>query len=74
MKLKSITFRCSDAQYTRLHAALAKTPQNQTDLIRRALDSFLSFAERPEIRELDLFALVHAVEEGGDSTPFDHQV
>lgn len=74
VKLKSITFRCADAQYARLHAALGNTPQNRTDLICRALDSFLRFAEHPEIRELDLFALVHAVEEGGDATPFADQI
>ncbi|MGN0868209.1 MAG: hypothetical protein ACI4O9_01625 [Akkermansia sp.] len=74
MKLKSITFRCADAQYTRLHEALGSDSANRTDLICNALDSFLRFAEQPEIRKLDLFALVQAVEEGGDGTPFADQI
>jgi len=74
MKLKSITFRCSEAQLSRLESAMLTTStDNRTAFISQALDSFLSFAEQDDIKKLNLFELVEHVDETQNSIPFAQQ-
>lgn len=74
MKLKSITFRCSEAQLNRLESAMASTDaRNRTAFISDALASFLAFAEQKDIRELNLFELVERVDSTQAAIPFSQQ-
>lgn len=74
MKLKSITFRCSEAQLNRLESAMASTDaRNRTAFISDALASFLAFAEQEDIRELNLFELVERVDSTQAAIPFSQQ-
>lgn len=66
MKQKSITFRCSPAQLSRMEQAREQLNLNRTDFITHALDSFLTFAEGEEARRLDLFELVSHIDALGD--------
>lgn len=69
-KPKSITFRCAEAQHSRLEQALQDSKLTRTDLISTALEQFLTFAESEDIRELDIFALVHEIDSRGSAVPF----
>ena len=74
MKLKSITFRCSSAQFARLEDAIrASSTDTRTMALSDALEEFLDFAERSETRELDLFALVDHVDRTGAGPSFAEQ-
>lgn len=74
MKLKSITFRCSEAQLSRLASAMESTAaSNRTAFISDALASFLAFAEQEEIRRLNLFELVERVDNTQAAIPFSQQ-
>lgn len=74
MKLKSITFRCSEAQLNRLESAMASTDaRNRTAFISDALASFLAFAEQEDIRGLNLFELVERVDSTQAAIPFSQQ-
>ena len=71
MNLKSVTFRCSAAQLARMEASLAEgTHHTRTELISTAIEDFLNYAEREDIAQLDLFALVQHVDGTGSDTPF----
>lgn len=71
MKLKSVTFRCSDPQLNRIEEGMiALKNDNRTDFISKALEEFLDFAEKEEVRELDLFALVERVDKTGSRRRF----
>lgn len=74
MKLKSITFRCSDAQLARLESAMQSAMNdNRTAFISNALESFLAFAEQEDVQKLDLFELVQRVDEAEGAIPFSQQ-
>lgn len=74
MKLKSITFRCSQAQLNRMeNAILTSSAESRTAFISEALETFLTFAEQDEIQRLNLFELVDRVDAKGTSTPFAQQ-
>ncbi|MBR2145156.1 MAG: hypothetical protein IKK73_04620 [Akkermansia sp.] len=73
MNMKSITFRCSEQQNSRLNTARHQHACSRTSLITEALESFLSYAEQAHIRKKDLFALVEDIETSGDGTPFEEQ-
>lgn len=73
MIARTITFRCSQAQLSRMDDAIGQTDSNRATLINDSLADFLAFAERPDVRALDLFELVAAVDEQGESCPFSEQ-
>lgn len=74
MKLKSITFRCSSAQFSRLEEAIQSTTvDTRTMALSDALEEFLSFAEQQDTRSLDLFALVDRVDSEGSGPRFAEQ-
>ena len=74
MKLKSITFRCSPAQFSRLEDAMrAHAVDTRTMALSCALEEFLEFAEQRETRALDLFALVDRVDNEGSGPRFAEQ-
>lgn len=74
MKLKSITFRCSEAQFSRLEDAIRiSSTDTRTTALSEALEEFLDFAECQETRQLDLFALVDHVDRAGDGPTFAEQ-
>ncbi len=70
-KAKSITFRCSDAQYRRLEQHLSQSDRTRTDVICEALESFLDFAEAH--RHLNLFELVEAANAIGAKVKFEDE-
>lgn len=74
MKLKSITFRCSPAQFARLEAAMQSTKTDtRTQALSCALEEFLDFAELDDTRSMDLFALVDHVDHKGNGPTFAEQ-
>lgn len=74
MKLKSITFRCSPAQFERLENTMRHTRiDTRTEALSSALEEFLEFAERADTREMDLFSLVDYVDRQGDGPSFAEQ-
>lgn len=74
MKLKSITFRCSPAQFERLETTMRHTNiDTRTQALSTALEEFLEFAERSETRAMDLFALVDCVDKHGHGPSFADQ-
>lgn len=75
MILKSITFRCTTAQRTRLESALrlSQPGKNRTALIATALEEFLAFAEQEHIAALDLFELVARIDSTGSQAAFSQQ-
>ncbi len=74
MKLKSITFRCSSAQLSRMESAMLSTSAfSRTAFISEALSAFLAFAEQEEIQKLNLFELVDKVDSPQNSIPFSQQ-
>lgn len=48
-----------------------RTGMNRTQFIEKALREFLEFAEQEDIRKLDLFALVEAVDALGAGVTFE---
>lgn len=70
-KAKSITFRCSEAQYRRLEQHLSQSSQTRTSVIREALESFLDFAEANS--HLNLFELVEAANTIGTKVKFEDE-
>lgn len=74
MKLKSITFRCSSAQYARLEELIDRSmTDTRTMALSLALEEFLNFAEQQDTRQLDLFALVDRVDHLGHGPAFSEQ-
>ena len=74
MKQKSITFRCSQAQFARLEAAMETTMiETRTSALSQALEEFLDFVEQPEAIAMDLFALVDYVDREGCGPKFSEQ-
>lgn len=74
MKLKSIAFRCTSSQLKRIdEGMIALKKENRTDFISNALEEFLDFAEKEEIRRLDLFDLVDRVDKIGSRHRFSRQ-
>ena len=73
MLARTITFRCSEAQLCRMQQAIGQTDANRAALISAALEDFLDFAESPDIRSLDLFALVDTVDAQGGGCLFGDQ-
>lgn len=74
MKLKSITFRCSPAQFARLENIVKKfADHTRTSALSNALEEFLDFAEQQEARKMDLFALVERVDSECDGPTFAEQ-
>ena len=70
MNMKSITFRCSAAQYEQLNHAQQDIASNRTDLITSALEAFLSYADQPHIRQQDLFRLVSELDNASHGPHF----
>lgn len=74
MKLKSITFRCSPAQFERLENTMKEVHiETRTEALSAALEEFLNFAERAETRSMDLFSLVNYVDEHSKGPSFAEQ-
>lgn len=74
MKLKSITFRCSPAQFERLENTMKEANiDTRTEALSAALEEFLDFAERTETRAMDLFSLVDHVDEHSRGPRFAEQ-
>lgn len=74
MKLKSITFRCSPAQFERLENAIRHSAlDTRTMALSCALEEFLDFAEQQDTRSLDLFDLVERVDREGEGPAFADQ-
>lgn len=74
MKLKSITFRCSPAQFERLENTMKDTHiDTRTEALSSALEEFLDFAEQAETRSMDLFSLVDYVDEHSTGPRFAEQ-
>ena len=73
MKQKSITFRCSSNQNTRLSRELEHTNATRTDFITTALECFLAYAEQPHIISKNLFELVQDVDALSDGPRFEEQ-
>ena len=71
---KSITFRCSEKQHQRMEAAIAESGMNRTEFITKALVEFLDFAEQEEVKKMDLFELVAAIDNVGSKEKFEDQV
>lgn len=70
IKLKSVTFRCSEIQQRRLEQELAAESMTRTELIMKALEQFLHFAESEEAQQLSLFELVEAIDQSGSGARF----
>jgi hypothetical protein len=70
MTMKSITFRCTAAQYEQLNNIHPGTACNRTELITAALDAFLTYAEQPRVRELNLFLLVKELDDSSQGPHF----
>lgn len=71
MNLRSITFRCSSTQLSRVVSAMSDlSTESRTAFITSALEDFLNFAEQEEISALDLFDLVAMVDSTGSAIPF----
>lgn len=70
MIARTITFRCSQAQLSRMDEAIRQTDSNRASLINESLEDFLTFAESPDSRSLDLFELVAAVDAQGEGPLF----
>lgn len=70
MTMKSITFRCSAAQYEQLKNGQQDTVGNRTELITSALEAFLSYADQPHIRQQDLFRLVSELDNASQGPHF----
>lgn len=74
MKLKSITFRCSHAQFTRLEDTMRDTlTDTRTTALSCALEEFLDFVEQDDTRALDLFALVDLIDRDNAGPTFAEQ-
>ena len=74
MKLKSITFRCSSAQFARLENIVKNSlTDTRTMALSCALEEFLNFAEQQDARNLDLFALVDRVDSEYEGPTFAEQ-
>ena len=74
MKHKSVTFRCSKAQHTRVEEAVKQLGlENKSALLNAALDDFLSFAEQEHIAALNLFELVELIDNIGNAEKFASQ-
>lgn len=71
--MKSITFRCTTQQHQRIAAARKLQDCSQTELITTALKAFLSYAEQPDIRRKNLFALVEDIDGRGNGPAFADQ-
>ena len=75
MKLKSVTFRCSSSQLQRMEKAMQSCLfDNRTAFISEALEEFLNFAEREDVRRLNLFELVERVDTQGSAASFARHV
>ncbi len=73
MNLKSITFRCSEAQHNRINNALLSWGGTRTELICAALDSFLNYAGEDARRSRDLFELVREIDAASTGPRFSEQ-
>ena len=73
MKLKSITFRCSEAQNNRINNTLLSRGGTRTELICAALDSFLNYASDDARRSQDLFELVQGIDTASTGPRFAEQ-
>lgn len=75
MKLKPITFRCTNRQLERLHLAMHHDAAgaSRTAYISEALQSFLDFVESKEGAGMDLFQLVRKIDKEGSRVPFGEQ-
>lgn len=74
MAQKSITFRCSEAQYHRLSQAVQENgKETRTAVLVQALKEFLDFAEQEEVQAMDLFELVAKIEQSGEGPNFEQQ-
>lgn len=74
MKLKSVTFRCSEEQQTRLcHAMNRLSYATRTELLACALEDFLHFVEQEDVAALDLFELVQRINQEGSARDFAQQ-
>ncbi|MBQ4594065.1 MAG: hypothetical protein IJA81_05500 [Akkermansia sp.] len=74
MKLKSITFRCSEAQMSRLESAMNTLEcDNRTAVLSDALETFLRFTEQEDIAGLNLFELVSRIDAEGSALEFASQ-
>ena len=73
MKLRSITFRCTAAQFNRLQQAMQEEySDTRTSILSAALE-FLDYAERGEMQRLNLFDLVQHLDGLGDGIRFSDQ-
>lgn len=73
MNQKSITFRCSGPQHSRLHSALNEHRCSRTELITQALESFLAYAEQDSVSRKNLFELVEDIDTHGAGPKFAEQ-
>lgn len=73
MNLKSITFRCSEAQNNRINDTLLRQGCTRTELICAALDSFLNYAGEDARRSQDLFELVREIDAASTGPRFAEQ-
>ena len=74
MKQKSITFRCTQAQFDRMQQNLqTQNDINRSSILSAALEEFLDFIESSIEAEADLFTLVDLVNNVGDRTSFCSQ-
>ncbi len=74
MKQKSITFRCTQAQFDRMQQNLqTQNDINRSSVLSAALEEFLDFIESSIEAEADLFTLVDLVNNVGDRTSFCSQ-
>lgn len=62
MNLKSITFRCTALQHSRMQAAVDMLATSRTNLITAALEAFLNYAEQERINRMNLFDLVEDID------------
>jgi hypothetical protein len=70
MSMKSITFRCTAAQYEQLNNTQPGVASNRTELITTALDAFLTYAKQPHVRQQDLFHLVKELDNASHGPRF----
>lgn len=70
---KSITFRCNEKQHRRMEAAIAESGMNRTEFITKALEEFLNFADQEEVKKMNLFELVDAIDNLGAKEKFEEQ-
>lgn len=74
MKLRSITFRCTVAQHSRLRQVMQKNlGDTRTSVLSAALEEFLDYVEHGEVRRMNLFDLVQHVEQQGSGARFSDQ-